>query len=122
MDIGLYVITDEKIVSGRTHAEIARQAIAGGADVIQLRDKTCSARELLRTARELRNITRTGGTILIINDRLDVAIAWLQGTLRKMIRTRPVRGAAPSAKNDAAHSDRLDAEFLKVLRPAVERV
>lgn len=74
MDIGLYVITDEKIVSGRTHAEIARQAIAGGADVIQLRDKTCSARELLRTARELRNITRTGGTILIINDRLDVAI------------------------------------------------
>ena len=35
----LYVVTDEGLSKGLTHAEIARQAIAGGADVIQLRDK-----------------------------------------------------------------------------------
>jgi thiamine-phosphate pyrophosphorylase len=48
MKFDLYVITDEEIAGGLSHAEIARQAIAGGADVIQLRDKTCEPGELLR--------------------------------------------------------------------------
>jgi thiamine-phosphate pyrophosphorylase len=75
MNVDLYVITDETIAGGRSHAEIARRAIAGGADVIQLRDKTCGPLELLRDARELRTITWKSGTIFIVNDRLDVAIA-----------------------------------------------
>lgn len=75
MNFELYVITDEKIAGGRSHAEIARQAALGGADVIQLRDKTCSTLDLLRTARDLRTITRMSGTLFIVNDRLDVAIA-----------------------------------------------
>ena len=41
MNLDLYVITDEEVGGGLSHAEIARRAIAGGADVIQLRDKTC---------------------------------------------------------------------------------
>lgn len=60
---------------GRTHAEIARLAIAGGADVIQLRDKTCSSSELVRIGRILRGITRESSTLFIVNDRLDVALA-----------------------------------------------
>jgi thiamine-phosphate pyrophosphorylase len=75
MDLDLYIITDEMIGGGRSPAEIAQRAIAGGADVIQLRDKTCSPLALLRTARYLRTITRKSGTLFIINDRLDVAIA-----------------------------------------------
>ena len=43
MEYDLYVITDEAIAGGLTHEEIARRAIAGGADVIQLRDKVCGA-------------------------------------------------------------------------------
>jgi thiamine-phosphate pyrophosphorylase len=75
MNFALYVITDETIAGGRSHARIAKRAVAGGADVIQLRDKTCSPKELLRIAREFRTITRRTGTGFIINDRLDVAIA-----------------------------------------------
>jgi thiamine-phosphate pyrophosphorylase len=75
MNFALYVITDETIAGGRSHARIAKRAVAGGADVIQLRDKTCSSKELLRIAREFRTITRRTGTGFIINDRLDVAIA-----------------------------------------------
>lgn len=75
MNLELYVITDETIAGGRSHAEIARQAALGGADVIQLRDKTFSPWELLRAARELRTITRKSGTLFIVNDRLDVAMA-----------------------------------------------
>jgi thiamine-phosphate pyrophosphorylase len=75
MKFDLYVITDEAIAGGMSHAEIAQRAIAGGADVIQLRDKVCGCRELIRIGRTLREITKKSGTLFIINDRLDVALA-----------------------------------------------
>ena len=75
MKYSLYVITDEAIAGGLPHAEIARRAIAGGADVIQLRDKVCGCPELNRIGRTLREITRKTGTLFIVNDRLDVALA-----------------------------------------------
>jgi len=75
MKYDLYIITDEAIAGGLPHAEIARRAIAGGADVIQLRDKMCSCREFNRIGRTLREITRKAGTLFIVNDRLDVALA-----------------------------------------------
>ncbi len=75
MNFDLYVITDPDPGRGRTHAEIAEQAITGGADAIQLRDKSCSPGELVRIGRPLREITRRGSALFIINDRLDVALA-----------------------------------------------
>jgi thiamine-phosphate pyrophosphorylase len=75
MKYGLYIVTDENVGKQRSHAEIAERAIAGGADTIQLRDKSCSSRELIRIAKTLREITRRSSTLFIVNDRLDVAIA-----------------------------------------------
>ncbi|MDP3397258.1 MAG: thiamine phosphate synthase [Methanoregula sp.] len=75
MNYDLYVITDENVGLKRTHAEIAQRAIAGGADVIQLRDKTCSSRELIRIGQTLRKNTCRSATLFIVNDRLDVALA-----------------------------------------------
>jgi len=75
MKYDLYVITDEAIAGGQTHEEIARRAIAGGADVIQLRDKVCGCRELCRIGRAIRTITMGTGTLFLVNDRLDVALA-----------------------------------------------
>jgi thiamine-phosphate pyrophosphorylase len=75
MSYDLYVITDEPLAGGLPHAEIARRAVAGGADVIQLRDKALGSRDLVRTGREIRKITRHAGAHFIVNDRLDVAIA-----------------------------------------------
>jgi thiamine-phosphate pyrophosphorylase len=75
MDLDLYVITDETIAAGRTHAEIARLACAGGADAIQLRDKYCGTMALSCTGRLIRGITQKTGTLFIVNDRLDVALA-----------------------------------------------
>jgi len=75
MAYDLYIITDEILAGGLSHAEIARRATAGGADAIQLRDKTCGCRELTRIGREIAEITRQTGALFIVNDRLDVAIA-----------------------------------------------
>lgn len=71
----LYVITDEGIGRGRSHVELAHRAVAGGADVIQLRDKALSCRDLLSAAVAIREITRDAGALFIVNDRLDVALA-----------------------------------------------
>ncbi len=75
MAYDLYVITDEAIGHGLSHAEIAYRAVAGGADAIQLRDKRLSGRDLLDATSAIREITRDAGALFIVNDRLDVALA-----------------------------------------------
>ena len=71
----LHVLTDTSLQSRFTHAELARLAILGGADTIQLRDKTASTRELIEIALRMKEICSSLGIPLIVNDRLDVALA-----------------------------------------------
>lgn len=59
---------------GGGHLTIARAALRGGARVIQLRDKTTPPRPLLHIAREIRQLTRESGALLMINDQLDLAL------------------------------------------------
>ncbi len=54
---GIYVILD-RYLAKKSHLEIAREVIAGGARVIQLRDKHASRSELVEIGRELRQLTR----------------------------------------------------------------
>jgi len=54
---------------------VATAAIDGGATVIQLRDKTASTRTLIEEGLALRRVTRERGVLLIVNDRVDVALA-----------------------------------------------
>jgi thiamine-phosphate pyrophosphorylase len=75
MNFGLYVITDETLSGGRSHAVIAAEAVRGGADAIQLRDKSAGPRELARIGKEILPIASRAGVIFIVNDRLDAAIA-----------------------------------------------
>lgn len=71
----LYVITDHNLSRGRSGAEVVEAAISGGADIIQLRDKGRTTKELLHEALNLRDVTRRRGVSLIINDRVDLALA-----------------------------------------------
>jgi thiamine-phosphate pyrophosphorylase len=73
--LALYVITDEVLSGGRSHAEQARAAVAGGARMIQLRDKAATSRRLYEAAVAMLRITRPAGALLIVNDRVDVALA-----------------------------------------------
>jgi thiamine-phosphate pyrophosphorylase len=71
---GLYVIIDTPTLQGRRHVEVARQAIRGGAKIIQLRDKTLRKKELLPIAHELKNLCTEQGVFFIMNDYLDLAL------------------------------------------------
>src|SRR2546423_5044610 len=70
----LYAITDTRL-SGLTHAEQVERLAAGGATLVQLRDKLASPRELYEAARAAVQVARTLGVRLIINDRVDIALA-----------------------------------------------
>jgi thiamine-phosphate pyrophosphorylase len=70
----IYPITDT-LISGLSHAEQVTRMIAGGARVIQLREKRKSAREFFEDANIAVNIGRSNDVIILINDRVDIAIA-----------------------------------------------
>ena len=70
----LYPITDVRF-SGLSHAEQVRRLSAGGATFVQLREKQKDAREFYREAEEALRVARERNVLLIINDRVDIALA-----------------------------------------------
>ncbi len=70
-----YAITDQASARGRTDLEVAQALIIGGATCLQYRAKRVSASEQLNTARLLARLCRESGTLFIVNDRLDIALA-----------------------------------------------
>lgn len=72
---GLYLITDQYIVRGLSHFQIAEAALSGGARFIQYREKLLSKRESFNIALELRKLTNKFNATLIINDDVDIAMA-----------------------------------------------
>jgi thiamine-phosphate pyrophosphorylase len=75
IDYSLYVITDRHTAGGRSILEVVRLAIRGGATVIQLREKESTTHEMVQLGQRLREITCEAGIPIIVNDRLDVALA-----------------------------------------------
>jgi len=70
----LVVLTHPRPAAGRM-TDVVAECLEAGCPAIQLRDKECSAADLYEQAATLREITRSFGALLIVNDRLDVALA-----------------------------------------------
>lgn len=75
MDFELYVVTGREQSRGRSHEQVVRAALRGGAGAIQLRDKEASRRQILREAYTLRDLCREHGATFIVNDHIDVCLA-----------------------------------------------
>jgi thiamine-phosphate pyrophosphorylase len=75
LDFDLYVVTDRQLTSGRSLRWVVEAALQGGARAFQLREKDLPPRELYPLALEMRQLTQTYGARLLINDRVDVALA-----------------------------------------------
>lgn len=74
-DLSLYLVTDRPCAKGRDIAQIAIDAVKGGATIVQLREKDCSTDEFVRLAKKLKESLAPYHVPLIINDRIDVALA-----------------------------------------------
>jgi thiamine-phosphate pyrophosphorylase len=124
MDWTLYVITDAKLSRGRSHLEVARAAIEGGASIIQFRDKEMTTRQLVETARKIKELTEEANIPLIINDRLDVALAVdadgvhvgqddMPATLaRQLIGPHKILGVSASTVEEALQAEREGADYV----------
>ena len=74
VDVRLNAIVDPERANGRPLAELARMVVAGGATLIQLRDKHGSTRHMIEEARAIKAALAGTGVPLVINDRVDVAL------------------------------------------------
>ena len=74
-DLGVYLVTDRTCCGARSVDEVVSAAIDGGVTLVQLRDKNIDARPMLALGRRLLELLRPAGIGLIVNDRIDVALA-----------------------------------------------
>ena len=75
IDYSIYLVTDRDLMSTETLEEAVEEAIKGGCTLIQLREKECSSLDFYNTAVNVKKITDKYNVPLLINDRLDIALA-----------------------------------------------
>ncbi len=71
----LYLITDRTQTRGRSLVEVVKAGLEGGVRLVQLREKDLSGKDLFYLAKELRELTSQYNAKLLINDRVDIALA-----------------------------------------------
>lgn len=73
--LGVYVVTDPVLVGDRDLASVVASVYEAGVRVVQLRDKSAPTRHLVSMARRLLALADRAGALLLVNDRVDVALA-----------------------------------------------
>ena len=121
----LYPITDCGL-SGLSHAEQVRRLSAGGATFIQLREKHLPPRDFYREAEEALLIARSSGLRLIINDRVDIALALKAhgvhlgqddlppAAARKLLGERAIIGYSTHSVEQAREAARLPVDYIAI--------
>lgn len=74
-DWSLYLVTDRRLAGSLPLEEVVAAAVRGGVTAVQLREKETATREFVQLARRLRDLLRPTSIPLLINDRVDVALA-----------------------------------------------
>lgn len=75
IDLSLYLVTDTQMCAGRGVVETVRAAVAGGVTAVQVRDPDASGSELFELVLRVRDVIAGSGVALLVNDRVDVAMA-----------------------------------------------
>lgn len=120
----LHVLTDEGQSHNRTHLDIVKAGIEGGATIIQYRDKSSSTLRMYETALEIVKLTQEANIPLIVNDRLDIAMAvdadgihLGQSDLpipvaRKLWKSNKIYGASASTIQEALKAEKDGADYI----------
>jgi len=75
VDYTLYLCTDTNLMSVKSIEECVENAILGGVSIVQIREKDASTLEFLKIAKQVKKVTSKYRIPLIINDRIDIALA-----------------------------------------------
>ena len=127
----LLVVTDRHQTKGRPLVSLLQRVLAAGISTIQLRERDLSARELVALAREVRVVTGSCNSQLLINDRIDVALA-LEGVgvhlrsnslppsvARRLLGPQRLMGISVHSVEEAVQAESQGANYI-VLGPIYE--
>jgi len=123
-DFDLYLVTDRGMTQGRDLLWVLQQALDGGVKGIQLREKDLVGRELFFLAEAARKLTQRYHALLLINDRIDIALAMdADGvhlstasipieTARALLGRQRLLGASTHSLEEAQEAERSGADFV----------
>lgn len=125
-DYKLYLVTDRGILAGRDLVKSIEEALRGGATLVQLREKDISTLEFLNIALKVKAVTDKYNIPLIINDRLDIALAIDAAglhigqadmplkTARKLLGKEKIIGVSTSNVKEASEAEKDGADYVGV--------
>ncbi|HEX7535077.1 MAG TPA: thiamine phosphate synthase [Syntrophales bacterium] len=123
---GLYLVTDRGLCGNRSLEDVAHQALVAGAACIQLREKDVSTRFFVEEARKIKALTVRFRVPLIINDRIDVALASVADGVhigqddmpyaeaRRLMGPEAIIGLSVETWDDVLEAEALDVNYLGV--------
>ena len=124
IDYSVYLVTDRRILQGRDLLDAVAEAIEGGVTLIQLREKEVSSREFYQIALKVKELAHSREVPLLINDRLDIALAVNADGLhigqedlplkvaRKLLGPDKIIGLSVSNLEDAVQGEKEGADYL----------
>lgn len=126
IDYSLYLVTDRELAGDRPILEIVKAAVQGGVTCVQLREKDCSTLDFIDQALAIKNFLKARGVPLIINDRVDVALAieadgvhlgqtdMPLNIAQKIIGDSMIIGISAESLEDAVEAEKGGADYLGV--------
>lgn len=120
----LYLVTDRELSLGRSLVEVIKAAVEGGVTIVQLREKDCTTRDFLQVAQEVAGFLKPLNIPLIINDRVDIALAVGADGLhigqsdmpyeiaRKLMGSEAIIGLSVENMQDALDAEALEVDYL----------
>jgi thiamine-phosphate pyrophosphorylase len=124
VDLSLYLVTDRGLSNGRSLEFIVKEAIKGGVTIVQLREKDLSSRNFYNVAKSLMAMLKPFNVPLIINDRLDIALAVNADGLhigqsdlpyaiaRKLLGKDKIIGLSVETIEQAHKANKLDVDYI----------
>ena len=126
INYSLYLVTDRGLARGRPTLEIVQAAVRGGVTCVQLREKDCSTLDFINQAFTIKDFLKARGVPLIINDRVDVALAIEADGVhlgqtdmpldiaKKIIGDSMIIGISAESLEDAVEAEKGGADYLGV--------
>ncbi len=123
---GVYLVTDRALCRGRPLDEVVLQAVQGGVPTVQLREKDLSTRLFVQEAMRVKRLLAPYGVPLIINDRVDVALAaeadgvhigqddMPYSLARKLLGPRAIVGLSVETLEQVLEAEAFDVDYLGV--------
>lgn len=122
----LYFVTDSKLIGNKSILDVVVDSVLGGVGIVQLREKNISTKDFCDIAIQLQKILKKLHVPLIINDRLDIALACNADGLhigqndlpyhlaRKILGTKAIIGLSVETLEQVQNAEKLDVDYLGV--------